>query len=968
MFTLADCKAHCKSLTYVFAAVWHTHCNCGNPDLTTVLIRPDDDSDVACTSSQVKVWQVQGHRDFLNVTVPITGVQVEFYPSNYALFNQTFNMTMNATAYSYAGYGIDAGNGSLMYYTGRNESELVYKEPGIYTLTLYALNEVSTVVYTTPIYIMTSIVAAILEMPPLTATRKTFESNVTVIGGMYITCSVSYGDNITDSQYIENSTIPLIFNHTYEDENSYYVNITCYNAVSSVFNTTSILAVDPVVNLTLGAPHGVKYGNDIVVDYKIDMGTNITVDVYVDGIQFMGTAVFCFSGNSSVKISKVDYRALGPHVINVTISNVVSGPISEVVTVNTDTEIILSNYTECIEGLRFQVNEEVRALFSFESGSNVNATVDFDGHIQKDFYPGNVSGQTMWLSHSYAVPGNYSVVYVLENAVSSLIVVSQIIVDISIENLTVTAIPPPPVKPMGVVQFVVVRPPAMPDPYNTFIQFEFGDGSPTTNMTLVFSGNNFTFSYNYTSLQNYNATVTIFNHVGNFSWPLYVELVQPVQNLSVIPDSFAIIVPTNLKFKIDVEFGYFVTYFVFISDQNGVQFVSPVELSAPNALYEVSHVFSVLGGYRVEVVANNSVGEEKANITIEVMDASVTILTGDSICNVGDTVTFNLVILKYGTRPCFHFMFGDGNEHVYGDVSCSSRQEFSGIQFTSITTTSHLSVIHSYNTSGTYKMAVRTSNAVADKNQEIFVRVLQLPCDIPEVEIYGFSLNKSYPTEIYPMDRIFVKTFANSFCIPLRKVLFSWIIRNLDDDQVKYPEISLNSKPFLDIPSDYLKHGSHEVKVSIFMDGLQEYNNTCKVYLNVIMSPLVLKIDGDWERTVIANTPLTMNASSSYDPDFHIHNIPYNFTWFCWLGTSEFDSQTDMASPDLQNVGTTGCFASLNGADAEKTIMTIDASYMLVGAQFSLVAVMTHLDRVETETQTVRVLSDAGPELAIGYV
>lgn len=73
--------------------------------------------------------------------------------------------------------------------------------------------------------------------------------------------------------------------HVYPVEAWNYVTVECKNNVSSGIVTKLVISIDPIVNIQL-VKTGAIVGTQFYIEWTIDLGTNATWELYLEGVQY----------------------------------------------------------------------------------------------------------------------------------------------------------------------------------------------------------------------------------------------------------------------------------------------------------------------------------------------------------------------------------------------------------------------------------------------------------------------------------------------------------------------------------------------------------------------------------------------------------------------------------------------------------------------------------------------------------
>lgn len=147
----AVCREACASQGYNYAGLEGRVCTCSeeipgeSPVSVSLCSVPCEDlSNQTCGGDgKMSLYSVTAARHFLNVTTPITDLFITYSPGTSMMENNTLSLEINVTESGEAGFKVDFGDGSNIFYSQRTVWSHNYSQPGSYQLQVTALNEIS---------------------------------------------------------------------------------------------------------------------------------------------------------------------------------------------------------------------------------------------------------------------------------------------------------------------------------------------------------------------------------------------------------------------------------------------------------------------------------------------------------------------------------------------------------------------------------------------------------------------------------------------------------------------------------------------------------------------------------------------------------------------------------------------------------------------------------------------------------
>ncbi|XP_033743230.1 uncharacterized protein LOC117329374 [Pecten maximus] len=687
---ITSCIAACSgNITEARYAVFYLQCYCGL-EMALIEITPGDyNVNPTCDQHHLLVYQLSGLREFLNVTVSVTSLNVMLDPGTAVMVDQDLSVTMVAmTELAYAGFSINAGDGRDIYYTGRNYTTLVYPNMGLYILQIEALNEFSWKKVSIPIYVLTTLEGVEIYSANITATDAALDVMVNVIGGNFVTCTLQYGDGFQDIIYHENTSEPFLFSHIYSQENVNLLNVTCTNNVSEAGTTRTVVSLHPIVNLTLAAPQCCPLGDNINITWFADRGSNTSVSLYHNDLLLFQGEYATMTDPTGLVLNSSVYQVTGKHTFNLTATNVVSMVHHLVTSVSIGTEINAVKINTSKQF--FKVGESFSCDLSVFNISIADIIIDFDdGTIDQHFFFNYLSLYKYSVAHSFSTIGSFLIKANSTNCYNSVNNSLTVIVEHPVDVLSASVITVANPFHLLKVNLTLVNV-SSPHPTSAVCDINFGDGTLDTLNPLVLVNGYVLTSHNYSTNGIFTVSIVCHNNVSSFSHTESVKVGSDIVGLSVDTASH-LAQGVVSSISVDIDAGSLVLYSIEFGD-GSLPYTSSVPVTYPSGMVNISHHYTHIDVYTLTVTATNSFGTVVNNtVTISIMEEVTGIIFyGDTISKIGWPVQFYVKFVSPGTDSCIHFSAGDGSDYVYGGSNCPLKTQYSGYIYIASTGNSHV--------------------------------------------------------------------------------------------------------------------------------------------------------------------------------------------------------------------------------------------------------------------------------------
>ena len=425
-----------------------------------------------------------------------------------------------------------------------------YKNPGTYDAEVYVYNSKSFFSYVVKVVVVQPVdscdlyVDAYHEMD-ITDRKADVCMNRTKENGTHTYDMWDYADKWVLVTYEETHSPVYNVCHNYTTPGQYNVTLRCYNRYSYFSEKKLIYVQYPILNLAASTAKYHVFGNDVVIDWSYENGTEVTTTVTLDGNDVTDRILFTDGDQRKGNITNPGGDTgteVGMHTIVISCTNFVSG------TVTREVEYYVE---KTITGLSFSVNSEetllhvrtetdITVVASVTDGSNVTYTYN-NGLTDVIEYSADTS-DTTFSAYQYTTsqPDYYTVTMFAQNNVSnasaSMTIGAEnpLTSDITFTNINVT-------DEATAVTFTI-SPTENSDPQPTSIvaSFKYGDEDDLDTYTdvdvpivLIPSSNtNHTQMHNY-DYGRYTAEVFIRNNVSNLTLQTHVMVGLGIENFQV---------------------------------------------------------------------------------------------------------------------------------------------------------------------------------------------------------------------------------------------------------------------------------------------------------------------------------------------------------------------------------------------------------------------------------------------------
>ena len=471
--------------------------------------------------------------------------------------------------------------------------------------------------------------------------------------------------------------------HNYTTPGQYNVTLRCYNRYSYFSEKKLIYVQYPILNLNASSEMYNIYGDDVVINWSYEYGTEVDVTATLDGTDITNRIIFNDADNRAGNITNpggVSDNEPGIHTVVITCSNLVSGSVT--------TEVVY--YVEkTITGLSFTANGEDTLLYvRTATDVTVVATVTDGSHIMYTYNNGigdvtevtADNSDTTFSAYQYTTSEDnyYMVTMEAKNNVSndsaSMIVVAEnpLTSDITFTNTNETDATIP-------VTFTITPTNSGdPEPTNIVASFKYGDeGSDTytdadVDISLIPSSSTphtRTHIYNY---GRYVAEVFIKNNVSNLTLQTNVMVGEAIVNfqMQLVEANNCFDPESPVQFTVSRSQGTNITHtydWDHVTESDTTQQMS----------FTKSHTFPSDGFYDVVATAMNVFDNVASSLTVKMVHdfpASIN-MTADMVVDMASPncpIEITRSANEYSPTNATCTIYKDGNSEAQFDLDLGS--------------------------------------------------------------------------------------------------------------------------------------------------------------------------------------------------------------------------------------------------------------------------------------------------------
>ena len=270
-----------------------------------------------------------------------------------------------------------------------------------------------------------------------------------------------------------------------------------------------------------------------------------------------------------------------------------------------------------------------------------------------------------------------------------------------------------------------------------------------------------------------------------------------------------------------------------------------------------------VGTYTITVTADNSV-------TPPPITASVTIKIEENIGDItvselnkaaaGEAKKFEIKVGSVGTDSCLMIDYGDGSDAQFYGVAttCAKEPSYSAALLVSAIPPGPFTLTHTYDENGSYKLKQKGFNHVSSIEFEHSFAIINIPCDVPNLEIENHYNEIKYPKKYSKNDAIILEVLATLDCVVLTNEK-RWKLEVIDPDSETITathDLADPNSPYhladgatssaIRIPPHFLPFGVYKLTFTMTIDSSGTDNvvltNSISQYVEIKAAPLIVQV------------------------------------------------------------------------------------------------------------------------------
>ncbi len=434
-------------------------------------------------------------------------------------------------------------------------------------------------------------------------------------------------------------------------------------------------------------------------------------------------------------------------------------------------------------------------------------------------------------------------------------------------------------------------------------------------------------SYSYLNIGNYTITVFAHNIVSNESYTLPYDLIvqNPITNLSLWANDSVLYTPGTVEYVITVGLKQMPLEHVHCYwDFNGKTHINQYfPLMSPGDMIEDKHSFdrSYIGELITTINCSNLIShysiQARTNIILDAVILES--LNSNGTVLLTNTSVLILNIRHFGAKSCFHWDMGDGKyEIVHGLALCESYASNKGINFTEIPF-GEMQIIQEYvyDEYGEYPVTVFAFNHVSNDSATATARVTDWYCHQPNITIKDSYTDVSNPPQYMKSVPFYIKPMLTVDCMKTSQVDHMWTVSSLTSSGTTI--LTQAGNHWFNYQPRDLPYGQYQLNYTISMHKIPDTVQYAMIYIEIIKSPLRLKVKGQGSiENITYGSEFLINATEGViDPDVDpSYKGGFTFTLACQQNGTIIDPallNPVNVGPDMKNV-----FDNINGCLGHK--------------------------------------------------
>jgi len=306
--------------------------------------------------------------------------------------NETIKVKVALESGNNPHFKYDAGDGQDSVETMNLEVPFSYIKQGSYKLKVMAWNNVSRIEGEATLTVIKPVLALSkinIRTSIAYDTKKTTEIKVIVASGSDYKCSILYGDGdqeITETvngHYYLNGRMEKItdfdntelsYQHNYTTGDTYSLQVTCTNRISSQSARTKVFVQDLITNLLIFPVLPKKVGEEFTIKFHASLGSNITYFVH-----FQDKVTHHHSDNTDMMEHQTSSNRPGVFQVLINATNHITGIIVKRINIIIEEPIKELEIFAPASSVKLEVGEAFEFCYGIKQGSNPHFKSYFDG-------------------------------------------------------------------------------------------------------------------------------------------------------------------------------------------------------------------------------------------------------------------------------------------------------------------------------------------------------------------------------------------------------------------------------------------------------------------------------------------------------------------------------------------------------------------------------------------------------------
>ncbi|XP_041474499.1 uncharacterized protein LOC121423243 isoform X2 [Lytechinus variegatus] len=660
------------------------------------------------------------------------------------------------------------GNGDEIF-TRNTSIKYTWNDDGVYNITVIAYNDISRVIAEKFIVLQDtvkqfewkdSVPATTWDDYPVTPKKFGAESviNFGMFEGTNVTFEINIGDGIVPTFFLKHdeelNVSALIPNYGLEDRleaihegltasvvtiyesiGYYPVTINASNRVSwATINTTAVVQIE-ITNFRLVEPPPLKFGESSLIGVLFDTGTNLSfsgdfadnaLDLTNASLYYMNDAI----GEGYIVIPPDKYSDRGFYDLSLTTLNLVSGPFTDVVTVQV--EYAIKDLMMWVSEMYIMPHDSISIAFDMKVGSDLTMVMDFDDGESNTYT--EIEMRRSWSDqylewHSYDVAADYNVTIHCTSAVSDELVWILIKVQNPVENVEMTFHSPGviPYQDIGTIlfEYEYTGDQSTP-PTDANVAYEFTHKIKPVEDFPIAEYNPVQQHMPLAKMGPYSVYINISNLVSFMIFEADIEMEKPILDLVLVCPKPHIRVGEHAEITASISWGSRVTWEWDFKDGSIVD----IDIGGKRTR---NHKYREPGIYPVSVIATNLLGSETYSLSSDPVVVQYPVKGFEWI---GRRLNRLWVEDKYSSVPFHLYQAKDlpfpttGYYTVdWGDGSIQDEKSLTqngAVRSRNTDSTNHiLTVEHDFDEWGQYNVTIRMWNLVSDKTHVFTIYIYE---------------------------------------------------------------------------------------------------------------------------------------------------------------------------------------------------------------------------------------------------